>query len=87
MRSTRATAAVARLNARSEDRQYVMVLSGNGLFILRERIAGDDRPLSEPLSLDDFVRLLDSMGPKKIPRVTNYEAAFMRQLVKRNPAA
>ena len=84
MRSTRATAAVARLNARSEGRQYMMVLSGNGLFILRERIDGDDRQLSEPLSLDDFVRLVDSMGPKKIPRVTNYEAAFMKQLVKKD---
>ncbi len=84
MRSTRATAAVARLNARSQGRQYMMILSGNGLFILRERIDGDDRPLSEPLSLDDFVRLVDSMGPKKIPRVTNYEAAFMKQLVKKD---
>jgi len=40
--------------------------------------------VSEPLSLDDFVRLVDSMGPKKIPRVTNYEAAFMKQLVKKD---
>ncbi len=84
MRSTRAAAAVARLNARSEGRQYIMALTGADLFILRERISGDDRQLSESLSLDDFVRLVDSMGPRKIPRVPNYEAAFMKQLVKKD---
>jgi hypothetical protein len=84
MRSTRATAAVARLNARSEGRHYVMALTGTGQFILRERIDGDDRQLSDALALDDFVRLVDSMGPKKVPRVTNYEAAFMKQLVKKD---
>ena len=63
-----------------------MALTGTGQFILRERIDGDDRPLSEALSLDDFVRQVDSMGPKKIPRVTNYEAAFMKQLDKKNAA-
>jgi hypothetical protein len=61
----------------------MMALTGAGLFILRERIHGDDRQLSDALSLDEFVRLVDSMGPKKIPRVTNYEAAFMKQLVKK----
>jgi hypothetical protein len=62
----------------------MMVLTGNGLFILRERIGGDDRQLSEPLSLDSFVRLVDSMGSKKVPRVTKNEAAFMKQLVKKD---
>ena len=86
MRSTRATAALARLNSRSEGRHYVMALTGTGQFILREPIDGDDRELSEALPLDDFVRLVDSMGPKKIPRVTNYEAAFIKQLVKKDVA-
>ena len=40
MRSTRATAAVARLNRRSEGRHYLMVMTGSGLFLLRERIDG-----------------------------------------------
>jgi len=61
-----------------------MALTGAGQFILRERINGDDRQLSDALPLDDFVRLVDSMGPKKTPRVTNYEAAFMKQLVKKD---
>ena len=43
MRSTRATAAVARLNSRSEGRHYMMAITGNGLFILRERVDGADR--------------------------------------------
>jgi hypothetical protein len=86
MRSTRATAALARLNSRIVGHRYIMALTGAGQFILRERIDGDDRQLSDALSLDDFVRLVDSMGPKKTPRVTNYEAAFMKQLIKKDVA-
>ena len=84
MRSTRATAAIARLNARSEGRHYTMALTGNGLLILRERVDGADRPLAAALGLDDFVQLVDSMGPKKEVRITKSEAAFMKQLVKKN---
>ncbi len=62
----------------------MMVLTGTGLFILRERIDGADKPLSDALALDDFVRLVDSMGPKKTPRITTYEAAFMKQLAKKD---
>jgi len=61
-----------------------MVLTGTGLFKLHEWIDGGDKQLSDALSLDDFVRLVDSMGPKKIRRITKSEAAFMKQLVK-NP--
>jgi len=83
MRSTRATAALARLNLRGEGHHYLMALTGSGQFILRERIDGGERPLSDALSLDDFVRLLDSMGPRKVARVTKSEAAFMKQLGKK----
>lgn len=86
MRSTRATGALARLNARSEGRHYTMALTGNGLLILRERLAGGDSPLSAALSLDEFVQLVDSMGPKKKVRITRNEAAFMKQLVKKHRA-
>jgi len=61
----------------------MMVLTGTGLFKLHERIEGGDKQLSDALSLDDFVRLVDSMGPQKIPRITKSEAAFMKQLVKK----
>ena len=63
-----------------------MALTGAGLFILRERIAGSDKQLSDALSLDDFVRLVDSMGPKKMPRIMKSEAAFMKQLAKKDNA-
>lgn len=84
MRSTRATAAVARLNSRSDGHHYMMILTGTGQFILRERIDGGDKQLSDALALDDFVRLVDSMGPRKIPRITKSEAAFMKQLIKKD---
>jgi hypothetical protein len=86
MRSTRATAAVARLNARSEGHHYTMALTGGGLFILRERLADEDRPLSAALALDEFVQLVDSMGPKKEVRITRSEAAFMKQLARKDGA-
>jgi len=82
MRSTRATAAVARLNSRSEGRHYMMALMSNGLFKLRERIEGGDKQLSEALSLEDFVRFVDSMEPQKERRITKNDAAFAKQLVK-----
>lgn len=86
MRSTRATAAIARLNARSAGRHYTMALTGSGLLILRERLAGADRPLSAALALDEFVQLVDALGPKKEARITKSEAAFVKQLVKKDGA-
>lgn len=85
MRSTRAAAAVARLNRRSDGRHYVMVLTNAGLFKLRERIEGGDKqlPLSDELSLDDFVCFVDSMGPQKTVRMTKNDVAFALQLVKK----
>jgi hypothetical protein len=86
MRSTRATAALARLNARSEGRHFMMAMTGSGLFILRERLAGGDSELSPALALDEFVQLVDSMGPRKEVRITKSEAAFIKQLVKKDGA-
>lgn len=86
MRSTRATAALARLNARSAGHHYTMAVTGNGLFILRERLGGDDRALSAAVSLDEFVQLVDSLGPKKEVRISKSEADFMKQLVRKDGA-
>jgi hypothetical protein len=86
MRSTRATAAIARLNARSEGRHYTMALGSTGLIKLRERIDGIDTELSGALTLDEFVKLVDSMGTQKVPRITKSEAAFLKQLVKKEVA-
>lgn len=86
MRSTRATSAVARLNSRSAGHHYMMILTGAGLFKLHERIEGGDKPLSGELSLDDFVRLVDSMGPQIERRITKSDAAFAKQLLKKERA-
>ena len=64
MRSTRASAAIARLNRRSEGRNYLMAMTGSGLFLLRERVDGQDKDVSEALPLDDFVRFVDAQGPQ-----------------------
>ena len=81
MRSTRASAAIARLNRRSEGRNYLMAMTGSGLFQLRERVDGQDKDVSEALPLDDFVRFVDAQGPQQTPRITRNDAAFAKQLV------
>lgn len=85
MRSTRAAAAIARLNARSDGQQYLMAVMGSGRFKLFERAEGADKALSEELSLDDFVRFVDALGPQKTPRVTKSDAAFAKQLIRKLP--
>lgn len=84
MRSTRATAAVARLNRRAEGRQYLLVMTGDGKFLLRERHAEVDKDVGEALPLDDFVRLVDATGPQKAPRLTKGDIAFAKQLHKKS---
>ena len=56
----------------------------SGLFKLGERSEGGDKQLPDALSLDDFVNLVDSMGPQKVPRITKSEEAFLQQLVKKD---
>ncbi|MFZ2267078.1 MAG: hypothetical protein WAV95_05825 [Azonexus sp.] len=82
-RSTRATAAVARLNERSAGRHYLMVMTGDGLFALRERTAEGLQEVCAALPLDDFVKAVNGLGPQVVPRVTKNDAAFAKQLVKK----
>ena len=84
MRSTRATAAIARLNTRSAPEQYFMALTGNGLFVLMKRSEQGPEKISAPLALDDFVRLADATGPQKVRRRTKSDIAFEKQLVPKN---
>ena len=83
MRSTRATAAVARLNSRSEGHHYRVVMTGAGLFKLQDQLDGATSELSGALSLDDFVSLVNSLGPQMVRRVTKNDAAFAKQLVRK----
>jgi hypothetical protein len=61
-----------------------MVITGNGLFSLREQLDGCDQSLGEPLTLDDFVRFVNAQGPQEILRVTKNDAAFAKQLVRKS---
>lgn len=83
MRSTRATAALARLNNRCQDHHYAMAQTGAGQFYLLERVDGISERVSDPLSLDDFVLFVDKMGPQQVRRITKNDAAFAKQLVKK----
>lgn len=83
MRSTRATAAVARLNQRSEGPCYVMVMTGNSLFLLRERLPDGDRDIGQALPLDEFVQLVNATGPQIKPRQTKNDLAFAQQLARK----
>ena len=83
MRSTRASAAIARLNRRSEGRNYLMAMTGSGLFVLRERVDGQDKDISETLPLDDFVRFVNAQGPQEVKRITKNDAAFAKQLIRK----
>lgn len=61
-----------------------MVITSNSLFVLRERVEGADKDVSQPLALNDFVQFVNAQGPQIVPRVTRNDAAFARQLVKKN---
>ncbi len=82
MRTTRASAAVARLNARSTER-YVMTRTGDGLFFISMRVEGGTKRVSDSLPLDDFVRQVDAMGPQAVRRLTRNDVAFQKQLVRK----
>lgn len=83
MRSTRATAAVARLNRRSAGRHYLLVMTGDGRFLLRERLVDGEQAIGEALPLDDFVRFVDGQGPQPVAKMSKNDLAFARQLGKK----
>lgn len=83
-RSTRASTAVERLKERTGNPGYSMARTGDGLFFLSE--APGEPPLCEPLELDDFVAFVKKLGPQEVRRVSKYDVAFEKQLVKKKPA-
>jgi len=83
MRSTQATAAVARLNNRSKEHDNALAQTGAGLFYLSERVNGSNQRVSEDLQLDAFVRCVEAMGPRQERRITKSDAAFAKQMVKK----
>lgn len=85
MRSTKASAAVTRLNARDTAYRYSMGMTASGFFYLlraeegkpAERISGD-------LTLEEFVELANKTGPQKKAKVSKLDLAFEKQLGKKN---
>ena len=80
MRSTRAAAAINRLNQRSAGREYLLTMTGQGLFALSERSATGEEEVFAPVPLDEFVRLVDALGPQQVRRMTKNDVAFAKQL-------
>lgn len=82
MRSTKASAAVDRLNRRS-NHQYSMSFASNGMFclVLRDETGVVTR-LSEPMLMDDFVVFVNAYGPQTPKRVSKLDIEFSKQLNK-----
>lgn len=86
MRSTRATAAVERLKARTGNPDYSLVLSASGLFqLVLPGDAAQVQKIGDALPLDEFVAYVNTCGPQVPRRMTKNDAAFEKQLVKKKP--
>ena len=84
MRSTRATAAVARLKLRAGSENFSMVRSADGLFYLTTMSDdGAAERLNAPLELDAFVQFVNAYGPQTPRRVSKLDVAFEKQLSKK----
>ncbi|HEX2531798.1 MAG TPA: hypothetical protein VHK70_10080 [Burkholderiaceae bacterium] len=85
MRSTRASAAVHRLNERDTEYRYSLGMTARGLFhLLRASGSGVPEKISADLALDDFVAFVNQTGPQKQRRVSKLDAAFEKQLTDKN---
>ena len=83
MRSTKASAAIERLRARSSNAHYVMSSRPDGLFsLLLTSVGGPMKLVGEPLPLDEFVRFVNSVEAAKPKPVSKLDAAFRAQLKK-----
>lgn len=84
MRSTKASAAVTRLNARDPEYRYSMGMTANGFFyLLRASVGKPAEKISRDLTLDEFVQFANKTGPQKIARISKLDVAFEKQLNKK----
>lgn len=85
MRSTKASNAITRLNARDTGFRYSLGINASGMFYLL-RAAPGERPerASPDLPLDEFVELVNKTGPQKKVRVSKLDEAFEKQLGNRS---
>lgn len=81
MRSTKASAAVERLRARSGNLDYSMSVRADGLFVLRLVSAdGASMPLGEPLPMNEFVQFVNGIKTQAPKRESKLDVAFRTQL-------
>lgn len=85
MRSTKASAAVTRLNARDPDCRYSMGMTASGFFyLLRAEEGKPPERISDDLTMDEFVDLANRTGPQKQVKLSKLDHAFERQLRKKS---
>ena len=83
MRSTRASAAIERLNKRDATATYSMAFNRQGLFTLLKVVLNQDNErLCEPMDMEAFVIFVNGFGPQTPKRVSKLELAFSQQLNK-----
>jgi hypothetical protein len=84
MRSTKASAAVTRLNARDPAYRYSMGMTASGFFyLLRAEEGKSPERISGDLTMEEFVALANSTGPQKKVKISKFDQAFEKQLVKK----
>ena len=82
MRTTRAIHAVERLKTRTGNPLYAAISLSGGLFYLVDKSDGTDKKVSDPLTLEDFVKFVDAYGPQKPRKVSKLDLAFEEQIKK-----
>lgn len=85
MRSTKASAAVTRLNARDADYRYSMGITASGFFYLlrMDSAGGATERISGDLTQEEFIELANRTGPQKKVKVSRLDVAFEQQLKQR----
>jgi len=84
MRSTKASAAVDRLKARSGNARYSMSARADGRFALRLMSAdGQSEAIGTPLPLDEFVLFVNGIEAQKPKPASKLDTAFRTQLDKK----
>lgn len=81
MRSTKASAAVERLRARSGNPDYLMSVRADGFFVLRLVSSdGTSMPVGEPLPMNEFVQFVNGIKAQAPKRESKLDVAFRTQL-------
>jgi hypothetical protein len=81
MRSTKASAAVTRLNTRDPAYRYSMGITASGFFyLLRASPGSAPEKISGELTQEEFIELVNRTGPQKKVKISRHDAAFEQQL-------